>query len=190
MSSNPGFAKYSRRSLSLGIGSWGSFRVRNVLRYSQSQSTIFSSLPKHLLSVASCRSGQRLPKYKVTLILTCDKTTTPSFVTWTSVSIACAPTSTAPANAPIVFSGYAALYPLCAIACGLLPLEDRTAPVNEVARRLVMGQPFFQCTQNSHIGRSILSCNNGELSVIIWTLTRYLGDQDQQSTFGVCGVWV
>lgn len=50
--------------------------------------------------------------------LTCDSTTTPSLDRWRSVSMACAPTSTAALNAHIVFSGYQALYPRCAIAWG------------------------------------------------------------------------
>ena len=43
--------------------------------------------------------------------LTCDITTTLSLEMCRSVSSACAPTLTAPLKAPIVFSGYSALYP-------------------------------------------------------------------------------
>lgn len=53
--------------------------------------------------------------------LTWEWTTTPSLVKRRSVSIACAPTSTAPLNALIVFSGYVALYPRWAIAWGRFP---------------------------------------------------------------------
>lgn len=52
-------------------------------------------------------------------VRTCDKTTTPSFDRWISVSRPSAPTSTAPLKAPMVFSGNLALYPRWAIACGL-----------------------------------------------------------------------
>jgi hypothetical protein len=35
-------------------------------------------------------------------------------------------------NAPIVFSGKAALYPLCAIACGRRPLGESMADVKDL----------------------------------------------------------
>lgn len=55
-SSSPGLARYCNKSSNRGIGSGGSLIVRNVLRYSQSQSMIFSGLPKHRMSVTSCSS--------------------------------------------------------------------------------------------------------------------------------------
>lgn len=51
----PGDAKYSSKSWNLGIGSCGAASVRCWLMYSHVQFTIFSSLPKHRLSVASCQ---------------------------------------------------------------------------------------------------------------------------------------
>lgn len=51
-------------------------------------------------------------------VLTCDRTTTPSAERCTSVSRACAPTSTAPWKAAMVFSGHKALAPRWAMACG------------------------------------------------------------------------
>lgn len=66
--------------------------------------------------------------------LTCDRTTTPSFDRWMSVSIACVPALTAPLNAPMVFSGCLALYPRWAIVWGnRLPSLDFFAYV-QVAR--------------------------------------------------------
>lgn len=55
MSSIPGEAKNCRRSTRRGIGSWGSWRVRSLLTWSQVQSIIFSSRPKQRFRVASCR---------------------------------------------------------------------------------------------------------------------------------------
>jgi hypothetical protein len=85
--------------------------VRRVDRYGQSQSIILSSFPKHLLRVGSLMPSQLLPEFSTfcKCLLTCEMTTVPSFAICKSVSIACAPTSTAPLNAPIVFSGNAAL---------------------------------------------------------------------------------
>ena len=47
-------------------------------------------------------------------LLTCDRTTTSSFVRWMSVSTASAPTSTAALKAPMVFSGCVRENPRCA----------------------------------------------------------------------------
>ena len=52
-SSRPGDARYSRRSFNLGIGTWGAFSVRRGLISFQLREIILSSLPKHLLRVAS-----------------------------------------------------------------------------------------------------------------------------------------
>lgn len=91
-SSNPGLAKYSSKSSNLGMGCGFSPVVRNVLRYSQSQSIILSGFPKHRLSVGSW-----------------DNTTTSSLERWMSVSSACVPASTALRMERRVFSGYLAL---------------------------------------------------------------------------------
>lgn len=65
ISSRPGFARYSKRSVNRGIGSWGSRSVRSGAMCFQSQSMIFSSLPKHRFRVASWSKGEcllKLPK--------------------------------------------------------------------------------------------------------------------------------
>lgn len=97
----------------------GSWTVRSVLRYDHSQSSIFSFRPKQRLRSASCGASELGSRTDGLEAQTCDMTTTPSFEMWRSVSMACAPTSTAASKAAMVFSGSAALYPRCAIVCGI-----------------------------------------------------------------------
>ena len=102
-SARPGVssAMYSSRSTSRGMGRCGGAAVRKSRTSLQSRLTIASSRPKQRFSVASCES-----------------TTTSSRVRWMSVSSAWAPAEMAPRNAAMVFSGYCARKPRCAMICG------------------------------------------------------------------------
>jgi len=57
-------------------------------------------------------------RYPIAVALTWESTKTSSFVMWRSVSIACTPDAAAPINALIVFSGWLALNPRCAMVNG------------------------------------------------------------------------
>lgn len=129
MCSFSGSSNHSSKSLNLGIPCFGSMTVIKRDRYSQSQSLIFLSTPKHLF-----KSGSFIFQHRVSgqynlqredLVLTCDSTTTPSADRWRSVSTACVPTAAAPRNAAMVFSGYEALYPRCEMACGRYRFASR-----------------------------------------------------------------
>jgi hypothetical protein len=150
-SSIPGSARYCKRSKSRGIGS-RACNVRTVLRNSQSQSMIFSCLPKHLLRLASLRHvSLQLTPGKCNAALTWERTTTPSFDKCISVSRAWAPTLTAPIKAAMVFSGYTALYPRCAMACGkVMPSLDVIARVHVATCQVSFGQAQRYNWEGSH----------------------------------------
>lgn len=109
-SSRPGEAKNSKRSTRRGRGSCGSWRVRSWRSWAQVLSIIFSSRPKQRFRVASCRLPLVVCEVGLDArLLACERTTTPSFDRWISVSMAWVPALTAPWNAPMVFSGCLAL---------------------------------------------------------------------------------
>lgn len=62
MSSIPGCARYSSKSINRGIGSCGSFSVFSLLRNSESQSISFSGRPKHLFKSLSYTKSVNLSK--------------------------------------------------------------------------------------------------------------------------------
>lgn len=68
--------------------------------------------------------------------------------------MACAPTSTALRNAAIEFSGNAALYPRCAIACGSRIVDSAVLPAAVKAANGVVASKFKSVlTQHPGIGR-------------------------------------
>jgi hypothetical protein len=83
-----------------------------------------------------------------------------------SVSMAWAPTSTAPLKAPIVFSGNFALYPRWAMACGSRhPLTSFSAKAKEAAQKSATRISKAH-RQRARVGKSTFGGRSGESAVL------------------------